>query len=205
MTVVAILLLAILALIIAQRQFLSFRSQAPSDYTGTGPAFNIKEKLNGEILSEGLIYGPNGKMSNSFVAHMVGEWEGNTGTLAEYFTYSNGKQMTRKWYLTLGTGNTFIATADDIVGEGKGTISGSTVKLTYRIILPEDAGGHTLDVTDWMYLAENGVIMNRSEMRKFGIKVAELVATMRPAPEVYAAYVSDSNGYDSATETRTLQ
>ena len=40
-----------------------------------------------------------------------------------------------------------------------------------------------LDVTDWMYLMENGTIMNRSEMRKFGIKVAELIATIRPAPD----------------------
>ena len=40
---------------------------------------------------------------------------------------------------------------------------------------------HALDVTDWMYLMENGTIMNRSEMRKFGIKVAELIATIRPA------------------------
>jgi hypothetical protein len=32
-----------------------------------------------------------------------------------------------------------------------------------------------------MYLLENGVIMNRSQFRKFGFKVAELVATMRPA------------------------
>lgn len=205
MTVVAILLLAILALIIAQRRFLSFRSQTPSDYTGTGPTFKMKENLNGEILSEGLIYGPNGKMSNSFVARMVGKWEGNTGTLAEYFTYSNGKTMTRKWYLTLGTGNTFTATADDIVGEGHGTLSGSTVKLTYRIILPGDAGGHTLDVTDWMYLTENGVIMNRSEMRKFGVKVAELVATMRPAPEAKPTHVRGSNGYDTTAETRTMQ
>jgi len=34
-------------------------------------------------------------------------------------------------------------------------------------------------VTDWMYLAPNGVVVNRSQFRKFGIKVAELVATMR--------------------------
>ena len=144
-------------------------------------------------------------MSNSFVARMVGEWEGNTGTLSEYFTYSNGKQMTRKWYLTLGTGNTFTATADDIVGEGKGVISGATVKLTYRIILPKDAGGHTLDVTDWMYLTENGAIMNRSEMRKFGIKVAELVATMRPSPEIKSAHLHGANGHDKDSELRPLQ
>ena len=205
MKLLAIALLAIIALLIAKTRFLSFRAQTPADYTDTGPTFQMKENLNGEILSEGLIYGPNGKMSNSFVARMVGEWDGNTGTLTEYFTYSNGKKMTRKWYLTLGTGNTFTATADDIVGEGHGTVSGSTVKLTYRIILPEDAGGHTLDVTDWMYLTESGVIMNRSEMRKFGIKVAELIATMRPAPAAKATHLNGANGYDKASETRVLQ
>ena len=52
--------------------------------------------------------------------------------------------------------------------------------LKYRIRLAKDAGGHVLDVTDWMYLTDNGVIMNRSEMRKYGLKVAELVATIRP-------------------------
>jgi hypothetical protein len=31
-----------------------------------------------------------------------------------------------------------------------------------------------------MYLMQNGTIINRSQFRKFGIKVAELVATMRP-------------------------
>ncbi|WP_037313877.1 DUF3833 domain-containing protein [Ruegeria halocynthiae] len=202
MKLILVLLVVILALFAAKGWFLGFRSQSPSDYAGTGPTFKMKENLSGEILSEGLIYGPTGKMTNSFVARMVGEWDGNRGTLTETFTYSNGKQITRKWHLTLGTGNTFIATADDIVGRGKGTVSGSTVKLTYRIILPEDSGGHTLDVTDWMYLTENGAILNRSEMRKFGIKVAELIATMRPAPQIKAAHVSGTNGYDTAAEAR---
>lgn len=203
MKLTLIVLFAVLAVIAAKARFLSFRSQAPADYASTGPAFSLQKHLNGEILSEGLIYGPNGKMSNSFVARMVGEWNGNTGTLTEEFTYSNGKQMIRKWYLTMGTGNTFTATADDIVGEGRGVISGATVKLTYRIILPEDAGGHTLDVTDWMYLTENGAIMNRSEMRKFGLKVAELIATMRPAPQVASAHLNRANGHDA--EARPLQ
>jgi hypothetical protein len=82
--------------------------------------------------------------------------------------------------LKLGEDNTFTATADDIVGEAHGIVSGPTIKMTYKIVLPEDAGGHTLSVTDWLYRTENGIIMNKSEMRKFGIKVAELVATMRP-------------------------
>ncbi|MCY4179023.1 MAG: DUF3833 family protein, partial [Litoreibacter sp.] len=52
-------------------------------------------------------------------------------------------------------------------------------QLLYKIKLAEDAGGHVLDAVDWMYLVENGTIINRSQFRKFGIKVAELVATMR--------------------------
>ena len=56
----------------------------------------------------------------------------------------------------------------------------SAVQLNYRIRLPKESGGHVLDTVDWMYLAPNGTIVNRSQFRKFGIQVAELVATMRP-------------------------
>ena len=66
------------------------------------------------------------------------------------------------------------------MGDGIGTQAGSSVKLSYRIKLPNSAGGHVLDVTDWMYLLDNGTIVNRSQFRKYGIQVAELVATMRP-------------------------
>lgn len=180
MKLLTILLLLIVLTMTVKSLFLSFRAQNPEDYATTDPAFSLKTHLSGPILSEGLIYGPTGKMTNSFVAKMVGEWEGDTGTLSEEFTYSNGQQQSRKWFLKLGPGGTFTATADDIIGEARGVVSGATVKIDYKIMLPEEAGGHTLSVTDWLYLTENGVIMNRSEMRKFGIKVAELVATMRP-------------------------
>lgn len=183
MKLLTVLPILLLLAIMAKSLFLSFRAQSPEDYATTNPEFVLKTHLSGPILSEGLIYGPTGKMTNSFVAKMVGTWEGDTGTLSEEFTYSNGKQQSRKWFLKLGDGNSFTATADDIIGEAHGTVSGSTIKMEYRIVLPEDAGGHTLSVTDWLYLTDNGVIMNKSEMRKFGIKVAELVATMRPAPD----------------------
>ena len=173
-------LVILLVAIVAKTYLFSFRFQSPQDYAGTGPQFDLKTHLSGEILSEGLIFGPNGKMTNSFVAKMVGTWNGDTGTLSEEFTYSNGKTQSRKWYLTLGPNNTFTATADDLMGEAQGVVSGSTVRLRYEIILPEDSGGHTLQATDWMYLTADGAIMNKSEMRKFGLKVAELVATMRP-------------------------
>lgn len=180
MKLIAVFLMILLVLMIAKTYVFSFRFQSPKNYAETGPQFDLKTHLSGEMLSEGLIFGPNGKMTNSFVAKMVGTWDGDTGTLTEEFTYSNGKTQNRKWYLKLGPNNTFTATADDLVGEGQGVVSGSTVRLSYEIILPQDAGGHTLQATDWMYLTADGAIINKSEMRKFGLKVAELVASMRP-------------------------
>ncbi len=181
MKIAVVILILFVVGIAAKSLFLSFRAQSPADYTGTGPAFSLKEHLSGPILSEGVIYGPTGKMTNTFVAEMVGEWDGDTGTLSEHFVYSNGVEQHRKWYLKLGPDNTFTATADDIVGEAQGIVSGATVMLRYKIVLPPDSGGHTLSATDWMYLTRDGAIINKSEMRKFGIKVAELVATMRPS------------------------
>lgn len=182
MKLAAIILFLFVAGIAAKTLFLSFRAQSPADYTGTGPAFSLKEHLSGPIRAEGVIYGPTGRVTNTFVAEMVGEWDGDTGTLSEHFVYSNGFEQHRKWTIKTGPGNTFTATADDIVGEAEGIVSGATVRLSYRIVLPPESGGYTLTATDWMYLTRDGAIMNKSEMRKFGVKVAELIATMRPAP-----------------------
>lgn len=180
MKIITFALILILLGLYARSAFYSFRAQSPTDYAATNPAISLQEHLSGDLLSEGVIYGPNGRVTNSFTAKMVGQWEGGTGTLSEEFIYSNGNTQSRKWHLTLGQSNSFTATAEDIAGEAKGTVSGSTIKMEYTIILPAAAGGHRLNVTDWLYLTESGVILNRSEMRKFGIKVAELVATMRP-------------------------
>lgn len=180
MKLAAVILFLVVVGIAAKSLLLSFRAQSPSDYADIGPAFSLKEHLSGPILSEGVIYGPTGRMTTTFVAEMVGEWDGDTGTLSEHFVYSNGIEQHRKWYLKIGPGNTFTATADDIVGEAQGIVSGSTVMLRYTIVLPPASGGHRLTATDWMYLTRDGAIMNKSEMRKFGVKVAELIATMRP-------------------------
>lgn len=181
MTYLLVILMVVLVLIALKARFLSFRAQRPEHYADTQPSFSIRDHLSGPMISEGVVYGPTGRMTNSFVAKMQGSYTAEGGTLSEDFTYSNGKTQHREWTLRFGNDNRFTATAPDLVGEARGVISGATAMLRYRIILPEESGGHTLDAVDWMYLMADGTIMNKSELRKYGIKVAELVATMRPA------------------------
>jgi len=168
-----------------KERYLSFRAQKPDHYAD-GPLFDIRERFNGPIMCEGVIYGPTGRVSSRFVAEFEASWKGNVGTLKEKFHYDTGKVQDRVWTLTLGNDGRIRAEAPDVVGTGSGEQKGSAVLLNYRIRLTKDAGGHALDVTDWMYLMANGSIMNRSQFRKFGIKVAELVATMRPKNTTYA-------------------
>lgn len=163
------------------RRFWSFKAQVPSDYVEGQPQFDLRRHLNGPILCEGVIYGPLGRVTSRFVGEFDARWDGNSGVMKERFTYDNGSVQDREWHLRLGNDGSIKATAPDVVGTGTGTQMGSAVQLNYRIRLPDSAGGHVLDTVDWMYLAPNGTIVNRSQFRKFGIQVAELVATMRPA------------------------
>ena len=174
-------LIALIATTWAVRRYIGFMAQRPEDY-GTATALDLRQHLNGPILCEGVIYGPTGRVTSRFVAQMQGEWDGNSGVLREYFRYDSGADQRREWRLTLDRDGKIRAQAEDVVGTGTGTVAGSAVQLLYRLRLPAAAGGHVLDVNDWMYLTPNGTLMNRSQFRKFGFKVAELVATMRPAP-----------------------
>lgn len=174
--------LVVVILMALRTRYASFLAQAPSDYTGKGPAIDLRRHLSGPLTCEGVIFGPTGRVTSRFVADMHGQWDGTTGTLAEVFRYDSGTVQHRAWTLAVAHDGRITATAPDVVGQGSGHAAGSGVLLRYRIRLTPEAGGHVLDVTDWMYLLENGTIMNRSQFRKFGIKVAELVATIRPVP-----------------------
>jgi len=165
----------------ARSRAADFPAQRPADYASApGPAFDIKAHIDGPILCEGVVYGPTGRVATRFTADFHARWHGDTGTMTEHFRYDTGRTQDREWTLTLGPGGAVKATAPDLVGAGSGRQSGPTLRLAYRLRLPQEAGGHVLDVEDWMYVLENGVIINRSQFRKFGLKVGELVATMRP-------------------------
>lgn len=169
----------VLALVLLRQHQLGFLAQRPSDYS-EGEPLDLRRHLNGPLICEGAIYGPTGRVASRFVGQFHVTWEGNTGIMDERFTYDDGREQHRSWTLSLGNDGRIRARADDLEGEGTGQQLGSAVRLRYRLKLDESRGGHVLDTTDWMYLAPNGTIINRSQFRKYGFKVAELIATMRP-------------------------
>ena len=171
-------------LILLLGQLIGFKAQRAADYAHSAVQFDLRRHLNGPIDCEGIIYGPTGRVSSRFVGRFHASWQGNIGTLTERFEYDSGTVQEREWQLTLSDDGAIHADAADLVGSGSGRQFGSAVHLNYKIRLPASAGGHVLATTDWMYLGPNGTIVNRSQFHKFGLKVGELVATMRPAAVV---------------------
>lgn len=157
-----------------------FQSQKPSEYADSLPTFDLRRDLNGAMRCEGMIFGPTGRVTSRFEADMEITWDGPTGVMSEAFRYDDGTQQDRAWHLTIAEDGTIRAEASDVIGAGRGQIGGNALGLRYRIRLPQENGGHVLDAVDWMYLQDGGVILNRSQFRKYGIKVAELFCTIRP-------------------------
>lgn len=162
-----------------RQKFAAFYGQKPEFYEDNDPLFDFKKQLNGEMVCEGVIFGPLGRVTSTFVADFNITWEGEVGVMAERFHYNDGTVQDREWRITLDKSTRFSAVADDVPGAGAGMIAGPNVQMLYAIKLPEGSGGHLLKAVDWMYLTRDGTIVNRSQFRKFGFKVAELVATIR--------------------------
>lgn len=169
----------VLVLIMLRRRFAGFAGQTADDYIDEYPQFDMREHLNGPMICEGVIFGPLGRVTSTFVAEFDITWDGNICTMKEEFLYNDGSIQHRKWRIELNGGGSFDATADDVPGKAQGEMSGPAVLFRYPIRLPAEAGGHTLRAFDCMYLTKSGTVVNRSQFRKFGFKVAELVATIR--------------------------
>jgi hypothetical protein len=157
----------------------SFKNQKISQFKSDSKIFDIRKVLEGNMVAEGMVYGISGGLSSTFTAQFLGNWVNNEGSFIENFQFSTGKNQIRKWNLTIDSNGKIIGTADDIIGKAVGQQYGSAVMLSYKLKLSEDLGGHVIKVIDWMHLLENDTIFNRSEFRKFGFKVGELVATFR--------------------------
>ncbi|OOY30180.1 DUF3833 domain-containing protein [Thioclava sp. F36-6] len=173
----------ILAAVLIRHFFFSFPAQKSADYAAESPEFDIRRAFEGPVEAHGMIYGPDGRVTSRFRAVMTGRFTNDGGVIEEEFEYASGRRQSRAWNIQFGPNGEISSTADDIEGRAEMEQSGNALRMRYRLRLPEDAGGHVLDVTDWIYLMPDGTLLNRSQMRKFGIKVAELFAVMRPMTE----------------------
>jgi len=149
------------------------------NYKNTLPKADVKEFFSGNIKAWGLVQDWTGKVTTRFDVDMVGSWNNNIGTLKENFRYYNGKTQQRVWTITQNKDGTYTGTANDIIGKAKGNSEGSALKWSYTMDIPVDDKTYRIKLDDWMWQMNDGILINRSYLKKFGITVAELTLFMQ--------------------------
>lgn len=148
-------------------------------YQGTSPAFDLKTYFNGPIKAWGVVQDRSGKVIQRFDVDMNGSWEGDTGTLKEHFRYYDGKIQERTWTIKKVAEGQYEGTAGDIIGTAGGTVAGSAMRWAYQMDLPVGETTYRITFDDWMFNMNDGVLINRSYLKKFGFTVAELTLFMQ--------------------------
>ena len=146
-----------------------------SDYQDMQPAFSAEQYFDGKLSAHGVVKDRSGKVTRSFTADIVAYWKDGVGTLEEDFIFDDGTQQRRVWTLTPDGKNRYKATAGDVIGPGLMNVSGNSAFLNYVLRIPYGEGTVDVRVDDRMYLVSDGVLLNESELTKFGIHVGNLL------------------------------
>ena len=72
--------------------------------------------------------------------------------------------------------NKYEGNAKDILKKATGIIQGSAMRWSYKMEVPVKQNVFTLTFDDWMFLMNDGVLINRSYLKKFGFTVENVVS-----------------------------
>jgi hypothetical protein len=141
--------------------------------TAESASFRLEDFFDGACRAWGIFQDRFGKLRQQFVVDVTGEWDSQARTLklVEDFTYAGGKTEQRVWHLTKVGADHYEGRTEGIVGTADIRAIGNAVHLRYRMQVPIGARSWTLSFDDWMFRQDDDVVINRADVRKWGILI----------------------------------
>ncbi len=146
----------------------------PDRYASEQPRLDIQRYFNGTLDAHGMFQDRSGAVLKRFVVVMRCQWQGDTGTLDEDFTYSDGTRQKRVWTIRKTGAGAFTATAPDVIGTAQGIAAGNSLRWKYVLAQPVGDKVYNVDMEDWMFLIDDKVMLNRTAMSKFGVNLGSV-------------------------------
>lgn len=147
-------------------------------YRAEQPVLDLATYFNGTIDGWGMFQDWSGAVIKRFHVVIDASWQKrdgvDVGTLDESFWWSDGTTTRRVWTITRVDAARYVGLADDVVGVAQGEAAGNALRWRYVLALPVDGRVWNVDFDDWMFLIDDKVMLNRSQMRKFGIALGEV-------------------------------
>lgn len=146
----------------------------PTDFSNADPVLRIEEYFAGQTKAWGIFEDRFGGLRRQFVVNIQGEWNGTELILDEKFVYSDGEKDRRVWTIRKVDEHNYEGKAADVIGVAKGEAYGNALNWRYDMDLKVGKGTLRVHFNDWMFLQEDGVLVNRARVTKFGIEIGEV-------------------------------
>jgi hypothetical protein len=167
----------LLAAVLAAALLAGCAATDPQRYAKEKPALDLRQYFNGTLEGHGMVLDRSGEVTRRFVVVIKASWQGDTGTLDEDFTWSDGAKEKRVWTLKPGAApGQWIGTAADVLGQANGVVAGNALNWSYTLAY-KTAEGKTYNIgfDDWMFLVDERVMLNRAVMSFWGFRVGEVL------------------------------
>lgn len=144
------------------------------DHAGQTPELELERFLEGRLTAHGIFQDRFGDVRRIFAVDILGEWDGRVLTLTEDFRYEDGSTEQRIWRLTKTGEESWIGTAEGVIGEARGEERGNAFNFAYTIDLKTPDGPLRASFDDWLWQIDDSVMINRAYVSKYGIEIGQL-------------------------------
>lgn len=159
---------------------------SPRDFAGTGPRFEPERYFAGHTRSRGVFEDRTGaNPTRTFATDCQGTREPDgTLTLRQTFTYADGSIQRRAWRIRRVDAHRYEATANDVVGTGRGEAWGNAFHWEYTVALKPGNPLFNVRLRQWMYLQPDGhTVLNRATVSKLGVTIAQVAESFEKVPD----------------------
>jgi hypothetical protein len=152
-------------------------------FAGQGPELDPLRFFARHVRSWGVLEDRGGAPTGTVATDCAGQIEPD-GSLAmhQHLTYGDGTTERRDWRMRRTGPGTYEATATGMVGTGNGEAAGRVFHLAWTLAARPGNPLANVAMDQWMYLQDDGAVVNRTVVRKLGVVVAEVTEQFAPAP-----------------------
>lgn len=141
--------------------------------------FDLLTWLEGTSRADGVFEDRRGRIRRRFTVELNGVAEGDVLRLNEHFLFDDGERQERNWRLARGTGGNFTGRAEDSISEAKGRFEAGVAYLSSELSLRVGKRDISMRFEDAFYEIGPGLVMNRSSVSKWGIRLGQVLILFR--------------------------
>jgi hypothetical protein len=143
-------------------------------FRSTAPAIDPIQFFTGHVASWGVLENRSGEPTRIVTTDCTGEAGDGTLRMTQRLTIGQDAPATRTWQMRRAGPGRYEATANDMVGVARGEAAGRAFHWTWTLAASPGNSLKNVAMDQWWYLLDDGSMLNRTTIRKFGVILAEV-------------------------------